>query len=280
MWKQLSDEIQAIVGASTPRLAHVGGAGIPGRTALIWADGVLVTLARQAQDGETVPVVVEGRPTEATVRAWDPRTGLTLLSVPDVVARPWAQAALPGTGALVLTVAYPSPQGVEARLDLVRFVGGASEWGRGVSLQALLQTDGGAFPGFTGGAVVDEQGGLVGFVADNRSGNGGFVIPAADLAALVEKLLVSGSPRPAWLGVSTRPGGGQGLALVAVEPDSPAQRAGWRAGDLLVLLAGRPLREPQDLLQLLAGLEAGSEIPARLLRDGALVDLPVIAGAR
>lgn len=281
MWKQFSEELQAAVERAAPRLAHVGGPGVPGRTALVWADGVLVTLARQAREGESVPVVLPGgKAAEATVRAWDPRTGLVLLSVPGLAAPAWNLAGLPRAGALVLTVAFASPQGVEARLDLVRFVGGASDWARGVSLQALLQTDGGAFPGFTGGAVVDEQGSLVGFVAENRSGNGGFVIPSADLAAQVEKLLTSGTPRPAWLGVSTRPAGGQGLSLVAVEPASPAEQAGWRAGDLLVLLSGTPLREPQDLVQVLAGLEPGSSVPARLLREGALIDLPVTPGAR
>lgn len=280
MWKQLSDELQTAAGKAARNLVHVGGPGIPGRTALAWSDGLAVTLARQARDGEAVPVVLpNSNPATATVQAWDARTGLTLLAVPGLAAPSWSHGGLPSLGSLLLTVAFASPQGAETRLDLVRFVGGGSDWGRGVTLQALLQTDGGAFPGFTGAAVINAEGSLVGFVAENSPGNSGFVVAVADLKAQVEKLQASGSPRPVWLGVSTRPGG-QGLVLVSVESGSPADRAGWKGGDLLVQLAGTALREPDDLVRVLAGLEAGVEASAKLLRDGALLDLPVTPGAR
>lgn len=281
MWKQLSEDLQAVTARTATALVHVGGAGISGRTALVWADGLVVTLARQAVDGEAVPVVLPGgAEVSATVHAWHPRTGLAVLKVPGVKAPGWAIAPQPPVGALVLTVAFPSPQGTEARLDLVRFSGGASDWGSGIALKGLLQIDGPAYPGFTGAAVVDSEGHLVGFVAENRSGNGGFVVPAADLARLVETLVTAGSPKQAWLGVSTRPTGGQGLILLGVDSGSPAAEAGWQAGDLLVSLAGRPLKESGDLVQTLADLVPGQQVSARVLRNGDVLDLPVVPGGR
>lgn len=281
MWKQLSEELKTTTAATVPRLVHVGGSGVAGRTGLVWAKGLIVTLARDARDGEPVPVsTAAGAPVTATVRAWDRRTGLALLDAPDVSGEAWVLAPTPTLGQVVLTVAVPSPHGPEARLDLVRFVGGASEWGAGVELQSLIQTDGPAFPGFGGAAVIDADGALVGLVAENRSGNGGFVVAASDLARHVDHLIQAGSFRKAWLGVATKPAGGQGLSLLSVEVGSPADQAGWKAGDLLVTLADHPLRDPGDLSAVLLRLTAGTSAPAKLLRDGEVLDRPVVPGGR
>jgi len=241
----------------------------------------VVTLAREASEGESVPVVLPGgTPAQAVVKAWDSRTGLTLLGVEGVADPGWKVAGLPSVGSLALTVAFPSPQGPEARLDLVRFVGGENEWARGVTLGALVQTDGPSFPGFTGAAVVDSEGALVGLVANNHGGNGGWIVPVADLKPMADALVANGSPQRAWLGVSTRPSGGQGAVLVGVEEGSPADKAGWKTGDLLVRLADQVIKEPGDLIRVLAGLAPGAQVPARLVRDGEVKDLPVAPGGR
>ena len=280
MWKQLSDDLKNATAKAGAALVHVGGPGISGRTAIVWAEGLAVTLARQADDGESVPVTLPGGVgASATVHAWDSKTGLTVLKVPGVKAPGW-KVATASAGSLVLTVAFPSPQGPEARLDLVRFAGTNTEWGRGVTLEGFFQTDANPYPGFTGAAVVDAEGSLVGFVAENRPGNGGFVVSAADLARLVAPLIEAGSPKQAWLGVSTRPAGNQGLVLLAVDSGSPADKAGWKAGDLLVALGGQPLKEPTDLIRVLAGLKPDVEVSARLLRDGEVHDWPVTPTTR
>ena len=103
---------------------------------------------------------------------------------------------------------------------------------------------------------------------------------AQDLARLVGLLLKGGSPKPAWLGVSTRPTGGQGLVLLGVDEGSPADKAGWKAGDLLLSLADEPLREPSDLVRILVGLEPGVEVSARLLRNAEVHDWPVTPTVR
>jgi S1-C subfamily serine protease len=281
MWKQLSDELTAATASAGRRLLYVGSDNIAGRTAVAWGEGLALTLARQANDGESVPVILPGgTEAAATVHAWDSRTGLAVLKVPGLADPRWTVAAVPAAGSLVLTVAFPSPQGVESRLDLVRFAGGATAWGRGVTIDGHFQTDASPFPGFTGAAVVNAEGALVGFVAENRSGNSGFIVSAEGLARLVTPMVASGSPKQAWLGVSTRPGGGQGLVLLAVEDGSPAQRAGWKAGDLLLSLADQGLKDPSDLVRVVAGLAPDAQVSARLLRDGEVHVWPVTPTSR
>ncbi len=284
MWKELSDELSASTAKAVKGLVHVGGDDVAGRTGVIWADGFVVTLARQAVDGETVPVVLASGEAQATVHAWDSRTGLAVLKVTGAADPKWKRSAVPVVGSLALTVAFPSPQGPEARLDVVRFVGTSGEWsgswGRGATVESFFQTDGSAWPGFTGAAVVDSTGALVGFVVDNKSGNGGFVVSSSDLARLVEPLIKSGSPKRAWLGVSTRPAGGQGLVLLAVDAGSPAEQASWKAGDLLVSLDGQALKEPGDLVRVLGGMTPDQKVPARLLREGEVLELAVTPRGR
>jgi len=281
MWKQLSDELKTATAKAARALVHVGGRDVAGRTGVVWADELVLTLAQQARDGEPVPVVLPGgAEVTASVHAWDPRTGLAVLRVPGVADPKWVAGPVPSVGELALTVAFPSPQGPEARLDLVRFVASGTEWGRGVTLDGYFQTDGGSYPGFTGSVVVDSAGALIGFVAENRSGNGGFAVSAADLARLAAPLVAAGSPKQVWLGISTRPAGGQGLALLSVDSGSPADRAGWSPGDLLLSLAGRSLKDPKDLLGALSSLVPDGEVSARVLRDGEVHDWPVTPTSR
>jgi S1-C subfamily serine protease len=281
MWKQLSEEFSTATKKAALNLVHLGGPAIPGRTGLLWGNGLIVSLAREARDGESVPVVVPGgKEKTAKVKAWDSRTGLVLLEVSEVSSQPWLIAPVPGTGSFVLTVAYASPQGPEARLDMVRFIGQKTDWAHGVQLESFFQTDANPWPGFTGAAVVDNEGSLVGFVVDNKPGNSGLVVSAQDLNRLVEVLLKEGSPQKAWLGVSTRPAGGQGLVLLNVEAHSPAAKADWKPGDLLISLDGTPLKSPSDLEGVLSRLKPQKEVTAKILRDGQVLERPLVPGGR
>ena len=271
MLKQFSQDVAALVATASPRLVHIGGPGISGRTGVLWSDGLVVALAREATDGETVTVLSPGGTATATnVVAWDARSGVVLLKAPGLTAGPWAHGAPPAVGSMAVTVAFASPHGVEARLDLVRFTG-----------QGHFQTDGGAFPGFSGAAVLDPEGKLLGLVTENRHGNGGLVTTVAELAGLVVQLQTSGSRRKAYLGVNTRPAGTeQGLSLTEIEADGPAAKAGLQAGDLLLSLAGETVAHPLQLVNVLASLAAGQTVEAKILRSGAVVTLSVVLGGR
>ncbi len=282
MLKSLSNDLASLVAATAPRLLHIGGSGVSGRTGLLWSQTLAVTLAREATDGEEVPVLFSGgKQASGQVQAFDARTGLTLLKLSAPGTHPWAPAPLPAVGSLAVAVAYPSPGGIEARLDLVRFVGGSAEWGRGGSLDNHLQTDGNAYPGFSGAAVVDPEGRLIGMVGENRSGNAGYIVPIADLAGHIELLLSKGTRQRPYLGINTRPSGtDQGLALTEVEAGSPAEKAGWKAGDLLLSLASKTVTHPMQLAREIAKLETGVSVEARVLRGGEIHALAIVPGGR
>ena len=72
--------------------------------------------------------------------------------------------------------------------------------------------------------------------------------------------------------------GRPGVLLAGVRPDGPADKAGMRRGDLLVELAGRPIRTIYDFMYILRGVKPGQAATAVVVREGRKVELPVLFG--
>ncbi len=74
----------------------------------------------------------------------------------------------------------------------------------------------------------------------------------------------------AFFGIVPSFGGGEtaGLKITSVRPDSPAARAGVRAGDVIVKFAGVEVKTLEDLTFVLRGRRPGDEVPVVVLRDG------------
>ncbi len=282
----LSQSIAALGAAAAARLFHVPSP-LGGRTALGFDGKILLVPAFEAAGGETLSILGPGgKELRATVKGFDARIGLAALELEEPLpATAWQVAeGPPALGSLLLTAAYPSPEGPELRLDLVRFVGGSGD-------EAYIQTDGASFPGFSGAALVAPDGKLAGFVASDRSGNRGWALPAARAAALAAKIAERGFPGRAWLGVSTVPveaprgyealfGDGRKVALLVagLEAGGPAAAAGILVGDLLVSVGGMTTASPGELRAALDTARPGEALAVKLLRSGAALSLEARPG--
>ncbi len=143
-------------------------------------------------------------------------------------------------------------------------------------------------PGSSGGPLVNLVGEVVG-INEMEFGLGA-AIPGSLALAVARKLVVSGKIARAWLGLEVQPllksqQGETGVLVGGSIPDSPAERAGFQPGDLLVSLAGQPIhvRHPEELPglnQLVADLPIGEQVEAVVLRRGGRHTLRVVPQER
>jgi serine protease DegQ len=148
----------------------------------------------------------------------------------------------------------------------------------------FIQTDASINPGNSGGALVDPDGRLVGInTAIIAPGGGnvgiGFAVPTHMAAAVMEQLLEYGEVRRGRLGIMIQDvtpdlaealdiGTVEGAVVTQVEPDSAAEKASLKAGDVVIAVGGRPVSGSAALRNLIGLMQVGEEVEVTVLRDG------------
>jgi S1-C subfamily serine protease len=145
----------------------------------------------------------------------------------------------------------------------------------GFTIDHVIQTDAAINPGNSGGPLIDSHGRVIGINAQIATGgNGdanvgiGFAIPIATAKRELGALERGGTVQHALLGVGTMPGNG-GALVKRVQAGSPAAKAGLRSGDLIVSLAGQPVRDPSALAAAVGAYKPGETVTVGYVRHGA-----------
>lgn len=160
----------------------------------------------------------------------------------------------------------------------------------------FIQTDASINPGNSGGALIDISGNLVGINSAIYSRNGGsmgigFAIPISIAKQVMEQIALEGVVTRGWVGVeaqnlSTELAESFGLssingALIAgIISNSPAERAGLRAGDVLVAINDKPVINSATMLNLIAVLKPNKKANLKIIRAGKEMDIPILIGKR
>ncbi len=132
-----------------------------------------------------------------------------------------------------------------------------------LEVEDWLQTDAAINPGNSGGPLVNLRGDLIGVsVAVYREGQGiGFAIPGRRVTAALSEMYSPETLQSLWFGARVKPGVFP-LTIASVQPESPAGRAGLRAGDQIVEVNGKiPKRFIEFVREL---IEAGTNQPVSL----------------
>lgn len=139
--------------------------------------------------------------------------------------------------------------------------------------------------GMEGAPCLDAEGRLTGLVTLNYSPSRflGVAIPIDEIRPVIDRLRRGAAPEveppPAAgegsLGLRVREAGGRVL-VDAVDLDGPAARAGLSKGDVLLAVAGAPVKTARDVADRLRGLEAGAVVTLRIDLDGKPQDLDVV----
>lgn len=171
----------------------------------------------------------------------------------------------------------------------------------GFAIADAIQIDAPINRGNSGGPLFDARGRVIGINAQIQSTSGtaegvGFAIPINSARRSLEQLLATGKVAYAYVGITTQdltPGiadalglpAARGALVAAVEPGTPAAKAGLRGGngrrtvngldvavggDLIVAIDGQPVESSDDVGRIVArGLLPGETVPFAIVRDGA-----------
>ena len=259
-----------------------------GSGVIVDATGLVVTNNHVIEGADEVKVsLADKREFEATLVLKDPRTDLAILRIKDSHERfpvlDFADSDAVQVGDVVLAIGNPFGVGQTVTHGIVSALArtqvGISDY------QFFIQTDAAINPGNSGGALVDLTGKLVGIntAIFSRSGGSqgiGFAIPANMVRVVVASAKTGGNAvvRP-WLGaklqvVTADIADSMGLkrptgALIAnVAPNSPAARAGLKAGDLIVSVDGQDVEDPNAFDYRFATKPLGGSAKLGVLRAG------------
>ena len=268
---------------------------------ILWRRGLVVAADHTVHKDEDVRVTVGAggagtRDVRATVAGRDPGTDLCILRLADESLEPATVARGPlRVGQLVLALGRPGAE-VTASFGAVSAVGAEWRTWRGGRIDQLVRLDLAVYDGFSGGALVDAAGHVLGVNTSGLARGAALAVPASTVDRVVDALLAGGGRvRRGFLGIGTQPvrlpesvrgrlapvGGGVpevGLMVVAVEPGAPAERAGVLLGDVLVALDDAPTEDPRDVIAALGGDTVGRSVRATLVRAGAPVTLSITVG--
>lgn len=295
--QNLSDELSARVESARSSLVHIHAPGAAGRTGIALGPQQVMTLARQAEPGETVTAVTaDGTEHSARVSAYDQTSGITVLAMegsPELVplAGETQDGAAAGlvVGTLGVTVAFPSPQSVEARLSMVRCVGEPLRISGGRLLPRYIQTDAPAYPGFSGAPFLGADGTARALALPSGDQGDTLYMPWNTVSEILAILHDTPVITVGYLGVRGKPapveheaaseGQSEAFLLVHVDDESPAGTAGLQVGDILLAIDKRPITGVGDLMDSLIGPER-KQIHLRWLRSGAVRESEVTLAAR
>jgi serine protease Do len=258
-------------------------------------DGYIVTNNHVIKDaGEITVILQDGTRYTAKVKGRDPKTDLALLKIeaPEKLAYVrFGDSDKAKVGDWVIAVGNPFGLGGSVSAGIIS--------ARGRDIQSgpyddYLQIDAPINRGNSGGPLFDASGKVVGVNTAIFSPGGGnvgigFAIPAALAGPVIAELKSEGRVERGWLGVQIQSIDDalaetlgleeeDGALVSSVQPDSPAERAGFKIGDVILEFGEQKVADARDLPRIVANTDGGDNVTVAVWRDGKRESLDVTLG--
>lgn len=257
-------------------------------------DGYIVTNNHVVDGAKTVTVTTtDGDIYTAKVVGTDPRSDLALLKVDANKQFPYAKfaAQAPNVGDWIVAVGNPFGLGGTVTAGIIS--ARARDIGNN-PYDDYLQIDAPINKGNSGGPAFDMNGDVVGvntaiFSPSGGSVGIGFDIPADTAKMVIDQLKQKGSVTRGWIGVQVQPvtasiadslgmNKTEGALVDEPQPNSPASKAGIKAGDVITAVNGQPIKDARTLAQRIAVDAPGSKAQITILRGGQSQTVDVTLG--
>jgi len=250
----------------------------------ISADGYAVTNNHVVDKAESVEVTTDdGKSYSAKVIGTDPRTDIALIKVGGRSDFPFVRFGdqSPRIGDWVIAVGNPFGLGGTVTAGIV------SARGRDIGAgpyDDFIQIDAAVNKGNSGGPTFDVDGNVIGVNTAIFSPSGGnvgiaFDIPAETVKAVVAQLRDHGAVTRGWIGVQIQPvtadiadslgmKNARGALVAEPQSGSPADKAGIKAGDVIVSVNGEAVNDARTLARRISALAPGTSVRLGVVRNG------------
>ncbi|MDH4382074.1 MAG: DegQ family serine endoprotease [Gammaproteobacteria bacterium] len=259
--------------------------------------GLVLTNNHVIANADQISVrLTDGRRFSAKLVGTDPETDVAVIQIKatGLVGLPLADSERLRVGDFVVAIGNPFGLGQTVTSGIVSAL---ARSGLGITgYEDLIQTDASINPGNSGGALVTLKGELAGINTAIYSQSGGnigigFAIPINMAQQVMEQLVKFGEIKRGYLGAEMQNldpelaaafglSGRSGAVLVTILPDSPAQRAGLRAGDVVTKVNGKAVRDAADLRNQIGLMRVGDGVQLEFVRDGKAMKASAQVGAR
>lgn len=269
-----------------PRRSEGAGSGV-----FISEDGYIVTNNHVVEDAAEITVITHDRKEyDAELVGADPLTDLAVIKINETGLKPAHFGDIENVKVGSMAFAVGNPLGLSSTITsgIVSAVGRGNLFllrdRSGYSVEYFIQTDAAINPGNSGGGLFDLNGSLIGINTAIATGTGnyigyGFAIPVDLVKSVVLDLLEDGDVDRGYIGVRIRTvdeaiAKASGLDRVRgamvndVLPDSPAEKAGVKAGDIILEFDGKEVNSSNELQSLVVLHRAGDKVELKLWRDG------------
>src|SRR5450631_2271611 len=278
---------------NVPQQSSSLGSGV-----IVSHDGYILTNHHVIEGADQIEVALsDGRKAKGHIVGSDPETDLAVIKIDLGTSLPsitFGHAEQSRVGDIVLAIGNPFGVGQTVTMGIISALK-RNHLGLN-TFENFIQTDAAINPGNSGGALVDANGNLIGINSAIYSPNGGslgigFAIPVSTAKKIMEQIIQTGSVVRGWIGVAVQDltpellesfklGSTQGVLIAEVVRGSPADRAGVRAGDILLSIADKPLSDSNIMLETISALQPNKVATLKLLRNQSEIAVQVKVGKR
>lgn len=249
-----------------------------------------------AQADQIVVALQDGRVAAAQLIGVDKRTDIAVLliagdNLPVIPLNPNLQAKV---GDVVLAIGNPYNLGQTTTFGIISATGRSS-----ISAdrrQAFIQTDAAINEGNSGGALVNSKGELVGIntasfqqATDMETYGISFAIPYNLANKIMQKIIADGRVIRGYIGIDGRDINAVtarligddhlgGIIVDGVDPNSPANQAGFKAQDIIIAINDTKIQGRQMVMDMVTDLRPGTQVKVTVIRQGKELVLPVTIG--
>jgi Do/DeqQ family serine protease len=256
-----------------------------GSGVIVSENGYILTNNHVVKGADEIKVILyDKREFKGKIVGTDPRTDLAVVKInaKNLPVLRLGDSNKLKTGDIVIAIGNPFGLNQTITMGIVSAVGrqniGLADF------EDFIQTDAAINPGNSGGALVNSDAELVGINTAIFSTSGGymgigFAIPSDMAKTVMDSIIKHGKVIRGWMGVSIQNltkelakslgiKETEGALISGVEKDSPADKSGFKRGDLVIALDGKKVADSTSLRNMVASSAPGTKVDVKIVRDG------------